>query len=117
MQIWAASAYAYDVKIDGVYYNLNTNDKTASVTYYSYNNNSNAYSGSIVIPETVTDGGIIYNVTSIQARAFDECARMTDIAIPSSIVSIGDFAFNGCTALTSVSLPNSVIEIGPYAFC
>ena len=117
MLLWAASALAYDVKIDGVYYDLNANDKTASVTYYSYNNNSNAYTGSVVIPERVTDDGVTYDVTSIQARAFDECARMTDIAIPSSIVSIGDFAFNGCTALTSVSLPNSVIEIGPYAFC
>lgn len=39
MQLLAVSAYAYDVKIDGVYYNLNANDKTASVTYYSYNNN------------------------------------------------------------------------------
>lgn len=115
--LWAASALAYDVKIDGVYYNLNANDKTASVTYYSYNNNSNAYTGSVVIPDRVTDDGVTYDVTSIQARAFDECAGMTDIAIPSSIVSIGDFAFNGCTALTSVSLPNSVIEIGPYAFC
>lgn len=117
MLLWAASALAYDVKIDGVYYNLNVNDKTASVTYYSYNNNSNAYTGSVVIPERMTDGGVTYKVTSIQARAFDECAGLTDIAIPGSITSIGDFAFNGCTSLASVSLPNSVDEIRPYAFC
>lgn len=117
MLLWAASALAYDVKIDGVYYNLNANDKTASVTYYSYNNNSNSYTGSVVIPERVTVDGVTYDVTSIQARAFDECAGMTDIAISGSITYIGDFAFNGCTALASVSLPNSVIEIGSYAFC
>ena len=115
--LWAVSALAYDVKIDGVYYDLNANDKTASVTYYSYNNNSNAYTGSVVIPERVTADGVTYDVTSIQARAFDECAGLTDIVIPGSITYIGDFAFNGCTSLTSASLPNNVIEIGPYAFC
>ena len=76
--------------IDGIYYNLNSSDKTASVT-----NNSNAYySGRIVIPEQVLYEGVTYSVTSIGDNAFNNCTNLTNVSISNSITSIGKGAFS-----------------------
>ncbi len=86
------------VLIDGIYYDLNSNNKTATVAYKS----GEKYTGDIAIPLTVTYEGIEYNVTSIKSRAFQNCSELTSISIPSSVTSIGTLAFSGCTGLTSV---------------
>ncbi len=106
-------ASAQAVEIDGIYYNLNSSGdtKTAEVTQ-----NSNKYSGDIVIPETVTYNEVIYSVTSIGTRAFDSCNDLTSVTIPNSVTSIGDYAFIACSGLTSVIIPNSVTSIGFSAF-
>ena len=49
--ICGLTTYAYDVEIDGIYYNLNLNDNTASVTYMS--DNGGSYSGSVTIPPKI----------------------------------------------------------------
>ena len=64
--------YAYGFKVDGIYYN--TSGTNASVTYLYYNSsdNSTAYTGDIVIPESVEYNGKTYSVTSIGSYAFDK---------------------------------------------
>ena len=67
------SALAYDMKVNGVCYNINGNE--AIVTYFSYSysdgyNKYNKYSGHITIPETVTYNGLTYSVTRINGGAF-----------------------------------------------
>ncbi len=111
-------ASAYDAKIDGIYYNFNTEDKTAGVTYRYYysSDNRNAYSGDVVIPEKVTYNEVEYSVTSIEESAFYNCYGLTAVTIPNSVTSIGNYAFNRCSGLTSVTIPNSVTSIGSYAF-
>lgn len=113
MLLWAVCALGYDVKVDGIYYDLDKTAKTASVSF----NSGHKYAGAVIIPSSIVSEGITYDVTNIRARAFDECTELSSVSVPESMMSIGDFAFNGCTALASMSLPNSVIEIGPYAFC
>ena len=103
------SALAYDCCIDGIYYNLNTTDKTASITKGSYN-------GNVVIPEAITFEGMTYSVTSIGDNAFSSCSGLTSVTIPNSVTSIGDGAFCDCTGLTFVSIPNSVTSIGYNTF-
>ena len=86
-----AHAY-YDAYIDGIYYNLNSEDKTAEVTK-AYGNPS--YSGSVSIPENITYDGVIYTVKSI-GFAFMNCTDLTSVTIPNSVTSIGVEAFSGC---------------------
>ncbi len=110
------SALAYDCCIDGIYYNLNNDDKTASVTSNT-TNNKDAYVGNIIIPESITYSGTTYSVTSIGEYAFENCSELTSVTIPNSIISIGYGAFSRCSGLTSVTIPNSVTTVGDFAFC
>ena len=102
-------SFAY---IDGIYYNF-SGDK-AEVTYQEYENSN--YSGSVVIPQSVTYNGKTYSVTSIGGKAFYSCSGLTSVTIPNSMTSIGNYAFEGCSSLTSVTIPNSVTNIGKSAF-
>ena len=86
------TAHAYDAYIDGIYYNLNSEDKTAEVTK-AYGNPS--YSGSVSIPENITYDGVIYTVKSI-GFAFMNCTDLTSVTIPNSVTSIGWCAFYAC---------------------
>ena len=112
------SALAYDCKVDNIYYNLNNEDKTASVTYMGLytSDNKDAYVGNIIIPESITYSGTTYSVTSIGDNAFRDCSGLTSVTIPNSVTSIGDGAFAFCSGLTSVTIPNSVTSIGEGAF-
>ncbi len=94
------SALAYDCKVDNIYYNLNNDDKTASVT----NTTNNKYVGNIIIPESITYSGTTYSVTSIGEYAFENCSELTSVTIPNSITSIGYGAFSRCSGLTSVTV-------------
>ena len=76
--------------IDGIYYDLDTETNTASVTR---NSNGSGYSREIIIPSSVESEGIEYSVTSIGFKAFYYCTSLTSIEIPSSVTSIGDYAF------------------------
>ena len=96
-----ALATAADFVVDGIYYNIKGNE--AAVTYAGdFTIFYPAYSGSVVIPATVTYNGTTYPVTSIEALAFVECSELTSIVIPNSVTSIGDQAFLDCPGLTSI---------------
>ena len=84
---FSISASAYDVEMDGIYYNL-----VKSRAYVTYGKKE--YIGDVVIPSSIKYNSKEYEVTNI-----------------------GDEAFKDCTELTSISLPNTVTEIGAYAFC
>lgn len=108
----AAGGYAYDVKIDGIFYDLDKYNRTASVTH-GYNAK---YTGDVYIPASITSGGTDYFVTTIGNSAFSGCTGLTSVDIPSSVTYIGSYAFRGCTGLTSVTIPSSVTSIGNDAF-
>ena len=116
---------AHDIEVansDGktIYYYINTDGCSLSVTYRgtSYNSYSGEYSGAIVIPEAVTYSGKTYPVTRISPSAFYGCSGMTSLTIPNSITSIENYAFNGCSGLVSITFPNfnNTIDIGTDAF-
>ena len=110
------TSWSYDALVDGIYYNLNKEEKTAEVTSRTGLSTSHSYSGTIVIPEHITVDAIEYSVTAIGSQPFRECANLTSITIPNSILTIGGSAFMDCTGLTSVTIPNSVTSIESRAF-
>ena len=92
------SARAHDAEVDGIFYNLDTANRTATVTYKGdyYDSYDHEYSGAVVIPETVTYKGITYSVTSLGYRCFSYCINLTSITIPNSVTSIGEACFSYC---------------------
>ncbi len=74
------------------------------------------YTGDAVIPATVTDSGITYQVTGIGLFAFKDCIGLTSMSLPGSIESIGIRAFLGCTGIESINIPDSVEVIRTSTF-
>ena len=88
---FSISASAYDVEVDGIYYNLIPKAKIAEVT-----KGDNKYEGDITIPSSIKVNDTEYSVTSIRAFTFQECLGLKSITIPNSVTNIGDWAFSGC---------------------
>lgn len=110
--IWTYDVYhAY---VNGIYYDLDTKNKIASVTYKD--DKFNYYIGNVTIPEEIEYNSAKYSVTKIEDLAFNGCTGLTSITIPNSVTSIGDYAFDGCTGLTSINIPDAVTSIGNSAF-
>ena len=105
----AASAV---VQIDGLWYNLNSNNNTAEVVA----SQGTQYSGDISIPTWAYYQNTSYKVTSIGNSAFEGCVDVTSVSIPSSVTSIGNGAFWQCSSLKSVYIPDGVKTIGEGAF-
>lgn len=116
------NAYAYDVVVDGIYYNLN--ESTAEVTYKEYtvirpsNPNmpatykySSPYENEITIPETIKVEDKDYSVTGIGRCAFQDCSKLTKVNIPYTVTSIKTNAFWNCALLKKLTVPENVDNI------
>ena len=134
------TAHAYDIDVNGVYYNITDAEaKTVEVTYVENGEgNADFYYGNITIPKRISKDGVNYTVAAIGDYAFANCGNLTgvtigenvtsigqqafyytgltSIIIPEGVTSIGDKAFQGCKALESITLPTSVATIGSMAF-
>jgi hypothetical protein len=102
-----------------IWYNI-TSDSTVEVTHEGTIGSRGIYQGikyygDIVIPLSVINNGITYNVTSITIAAFMQ-SYVQSVIIPNSVVTIEDFAFNQCTELKTVKFSNYITTIGNGAF-
>ena len=97
MMLLPLAARAASVEIDGIYYELISKAKQATVK------GAVLTSGNLIIPASVTYEGVEYSVTSIGSEAF-KGRSMTSVTIPNSVSSIGENAFQGCSGLTSVHI-------------
>lgn len=104
-------AKAYDVKVDGIYYNLVIKGKLAEVT-----SGDAKYTGAVTIPRKINYDGVEYSITSIGEKAFSNCTNLISVSIPNTVTSIGNNAFENCRGITSFIIPNSVTSIGESAF-
>ena len=115
----AASAWAYDFKVNGLCYNILSSTEV-EVTYEQFPSwLDEAYlslSGSVNVPSTVTNNGTVYNVIRIGGSAFANCSSITSITISEGIIDILFNAFSSCTSLTSAYIANSVRTIDYMAF-
>ena len=89
--ICSISASAYDVEVDGIYYNLVSKVNVAEVT-----RGDNFYSGDITIPSSIKVNESEYTVREIKESAFYYCKGLTSVTIPNSVTSIGMRAFQYC---------------------
>ena len=110
------SASAYDFQVDGIYYDINADEATVTVTNETGDSSGRSYSGEVIIPQSVAYNKKTYSVTSIGVEAFAHCYDLTSVTIPESVTTIGESAFYYCSGLTEVMIPNSVTSIGSEAF-
>ncbi len=136
--IGTTSAFAQTLeKIDDLYYNLYSSDKTATVA------ESNEYKTTFndkecVIPATVSFNGDVYTVTAIDNNAFVEigftsvkvagsvksignsaffqCENLKEVTLEEGITSLGESVFQNCFSLEQVSLPSTITQIPAHCF-
>ena len=96
------SLWAYDFQSGDLYYNI-TNDTIAPYTVEVTTNYVYGFYPltTVIIPETVTNNGTTYSVTSIGRNAF-QYSFLTSITIPNSVTSIGEDAFYNCSSIDTV---------------
>jgi len=106
-----------DNKGDPLYYRFINDGKEVELTCKVVGTeNSDTYSGAIIVPPEVEYRGKKYPVTSVSDKAFYFCCNMGDLQLPETVTRIGEWAFSWCTSLTNVSMSDSVKYIGTHAF-
>ena len=98
-------ASADNVEINGIWYNLNTETKTAEVISKSSNSTTIYNLMYVDIPSQVNYNEVSYQVTAIGENAFRNISTLLEyISIPSSVTSIGSDAFKDCSELDRVNI-------------
>ena len=88
--------------------------ESQNVIFYTSSNskivtpNKSDVFGANIVSNTYSDeqGFIVFDapITSIGARAFQNCTSLASITIHDGITSVGEWAFSGCTSLTRVDI-------------
>lgn len=107
----ASNAYAYDLEVDGIYYNLDMSNYTATVTY-----GDNKYAGDVVVPSTIQYKTAKFDVVKIGGSAFERCSELTSVRIGEGVTAIGKEAFQYSKKLVKVTIPSTLRTIGSGAF-
>lgn len=106
-------SFAELVEIKGYYYDINKEEKVATLVRYT------GTSSSVVIPNSITHEEEEYPVTAFHTRIFRDSKiknRIKKVTIGDAVTSIGDFSFEGCSSLVSITIGKSVSRIGSSAF-
>ena len=107
--------YAEIIRLGDLYYSLGTTTATLVKDQSSDQSVYKAFT-TVTIPASVTYNNYTYPVTTIGTDAFENCANLQSVTIPTSVTTINSYAFNGCTKLGSVNLEEGLVTIGTSAF-
>ena len=134
--LYSTRSFAEVVEIKGYHYNINKEEKVATLMRYT------GTSTSVEIPTSIKYNDIEYVVTEINYRVFryskmrnlikkvtigdsikviedntfENCIKLSSVTFGQSVTTIGYSAFCGCISLSSISIPNTVTKIGDNAF-
>lgn len=109
--VCSLSAVAEEVVVDGLRYDLDTETKDAKVLALE-----DKEATSVVIPESVSNEGYDYTVTSIGVKAFWDCGTLKSLAMPNTVTTVGKNAFAYCKNLKTLVLSNSLTSISSGCF-
>lgn len=56
------------------------------------------------------------NTLRVESYAFENCSALVEVVIPDGVRHIGWYAFSGCSSLAKVEIPQSVLNVDKYAF-
>ena len=103
LAVWAQIQSGGRFLQDGIYYRLNNETMTASVTSYN-RTGSRQYTGDVVIPETITtEEGKTYAVDEIEDQAFTS-SRITSFTCGENIKKLGNYVFRYSKFLKSATI-------------
>lgn len=102
---------AVQTTIDGITYSVDPGTAGAEATATNYFGPDGS---DVVIPDTVTIGGVEYTVTAIGDFVF-YANQLTSVTLPDTLTTLGAYSFAG-NSFTSIDLPDSLTTIGDDAF-
>lgn len=99
-----AQESAEATQIDGIWYLLDKDNHTATVTFSQA---EDRYAGRLIIPEYVwiyddQEGSVQYFVTAIGDQAFQDCPNLSGIIIPKSVETIGNSVTIGSDNISEI---------------
>lgn len=109
-------AFSYDFEVNGIYYDYDSSNQAAIVTFRSPFSSDEKYSGNLDIPVSVSYNGRTLPVLSIGKDAFRSCTELESVSLPNGLTRIDWYAFNGCTKISKIIIPETVTDIGRNAF-
>ena len=118
----------YDFKAGDLYYKKTSANEVRVVIPYesTYGHTPHGYgpigypnelSGTVTIPETVTNNGTTYTVTSLRDSVFAWCKNIEAVIIPKTVKKMERSTFEGCEGLRNITVFwNTPLSIPPYQF-
>ena len=125
-------AYGTEVTEGELTYELNENDKTATLTKAA------ASVTNVIVPSKVSNNGVEYTITEIGLNSFDtatnlesvsfpdtvtelwdgfwNCEKLSYVKLPTNIKEIKSSTFHDCISLKEINIPDGVVKIGDSAF-
>lgn len=100
MSMVGLKALAYDLQINGIYYNVDIENFVATVTA-----GEDEYSGNLIIPEEITYRGRNFHVTEV---SFGNMPNLESLTLPNSITRL---TLSACDRITTLDLPQSLLYL------
>ena len=98
--LFVSGINAYDFETNGLYYSINSDNKTVSVVKGDVK-----YQGDIVIPSSVRYNNMDYVVTSVSG--FNNCYNVKSLSISHTVSKIEAYDFMNCSGLASIVVDNN----------
>ncbi|GHT87974.1 T9SS C-terminal target domain-containing protein [Bacteroidia bacterium] len=121
--LFTVSLFSFQVKADvvvigGIAYNLDDEKLTAETAQLPRTNPDVLvpYTGDLVIPASVTNGGKTYAVKKIGNNSLRDSPELKSVTFADGLEVIGNSSFAGDTGISSIVLPATVNAIEDWAF-